>query len=234
VPRVLRSAEIALVIILLVIGVYGTYILLNKIPKTANCDSFLSKEVGANDLCLRPFTISISPSNSSDFVVPVLIAQPGGSASIEVLYHLSASTVNHQGNLASLTPSDVPDMLSESTGTVSPSQVTVSNGVLVYNSTAWVIYSYTLRTSSASEGYYAILPPFYYGTYPALAVASESNTLNMSALAMWGFDEVGQSSEFVIPSTIVGTSGLSVVNASVPQISYCPNSACIAVSHSLY
>ncbi len=74
------------------------------------CDTQLSDELGVTNqsLCLHPLTISISSANASEFTVPVLGMKPGQTCTLEILYHISASQINHQGNKANLISADYP------------------------------------------------------------------------------------------------------------------------------
>ncbi|MGI0079729.1 MAG: hypothetical protein ACRECH_08895 [Nitrososphaerales archaeon] len=57
----------------------------------------------------------------------------------------------------------------------------------------------------------------------------------MTDLSMWGHDGFSISSEHIIPSGIVGTSSnLMIANVTIPAIPYCPNTACVLISHSGY
>lgn len=199
------------------------------------CEPQLSGELGVTNqsLCLHPLTISVSSANASEFTVPVLVMKPGLSGTLEILYHISASQVNHQGNKANLTSADLPGVLSVSTATENKSEVGLYNAALIFSNADWALYKYVIDTSSHSAGYYAVLPPFYYGFYPPLAITSNPNKLNNTALSMWGFTGMIQSGEFIIPSTIVRVTELQVVNVTVPDTGYCPNSACVLITRSL-
>lgn len=229
-----KPIVVALVVLLVVVA-SASWVFFAFRSTAPSCNAQLSSEVGdaQQHLCLHPLIISILSTNASEFSVPVLVLSPGDSGTVQILYHISASQVNHQGNKANLTQFDSPGVLSISTASVNRSDISFSNGSLIFQNADWVLFKYTLNTSSQSEGYYAILPPFYYGIYPPLVITSEPSKLNNTALSMFGFSGLIQSGEFIIPSTIVGVSGLRILNYSVPAISYCPNAACILITRSL-
>ena len=161
-----------------------------------------------------------------------MIMNPGTTSTMDVLYLLSARSEGHRGPLPNVTSSEVPLTLSVPSGQLEPGKVSFSNASVVFQDTAVILYRYTVSAAADSNGYYAILPPYYYGIYPALAVGADPNGLNKSALSIWGFSGVIESQEFVVPSYIVGTGNLNVVNATVPMILNCPNPACVMISHS--
>lgn len=223
------------VIIVVVLASSAVWVFFNFRTNTQACDSKLNNEIGVTNqqLCLQPLTIAVSSVNASEFVVPVLTIKPGEIGTMEILYHISASQVNHQGNKANLTEIDMPGAISVTTATENRSKVGFSNGTLIFRDMNWAIYKYTVDTAGDSPGYYAIIPPFYYGFYPPLVVTSNPNKLNNSALSMWGFTGIIQSGEFIIPSTIIGVTGFRIVNDTIQTISYCPNSACVLITRSL-
>jgi hypothetical protein len=102
----------------------------------------------------------------------------------------------------------------------------------VFKDKSVMIYDYTVTTLAGSAGYYAILPPYYFGMLPALAVGADPNQLNASALLMWGYSGTFLSSEVTIPSRIVWTGNMVVVNSTIPMTLDCPNAACSIISHS--
>jgi len=167
-----------------------------------------------------------------EFYVPVLVMKAGGVGTLDILYHLSASSIGHVGPLPTVAPNLVPFALSVPSATINTSQVGFSDGVVVFQNSGWIIYRYTVHSSVDSMGYYAIMPPYYFGIYPALAIGVNSNDLNMTALSIWGFTGVIMSAEDTVPSTIVGTSGFSIVNATIPGLADCPNPACSQISRS--
>ncbi len=167
-----------------------------------------------------------------EFYVPVLVMKPGGFGSIDILYHISAATIGHVGPLPTVAPTLVPFALSVPSATLNTSRVGFSHGVPIFQNSAWIIFRYAVNASADSTGYYAIMPPFYFGIYPALDIGADSNDLNMSALSIWGYTGVIMSAEDTVPSTIVGTSGFSIVNATIPGLDYCPNPACSVISRS--
>ena len=60
--------------------------------------------------------------------------------------------------------------------------------------------------------------PFGPTLYPALAVSSEANSLDTSTLSLWGYvGGITLPGKTAIPSIIVGTSNLTIVNVTVPD-----------------
>lgn len=226
---------ITIVTIILVIAASVLWVSFNFRTNVLACDTQLKNEVGitSQQLCLQPLTVEVSSKNASEFTAPVLVIKPGQSGTIQILYHISAEQVNHQGIKLNLTGADVPGILSVSTATQNRSKIGFSNGSVIFQSADWILYKYAITTSSSSAGYYAILPPFYYGVYPPLVVTSDPNKSNSSALSMWGYTGIIQSGEFIIPSTIVGVSHIQIINYTIPDIAYCPNAACVLLSRSL-
>jgi hypothetical protein len=167
-----------------------------------------------------------------EFYVPVLVLKPGATGTIDILYHISASTIGHVGPLPTVPPNLVPVALSVPLATINTSRVEFSDGVPIFQNSAWILYRYTVNASADSTGYYAIMPPYFFGIYPALDIGAESNDLNMSALSIWGYTGIITSAEDTVPSTIVGTSGFSIVNATIPGLQDCPNAACNLISRS--
>ncbi len=167
-----------------------------------------------------------------EFYVPVLVLKPGGIGTIDILYHISAGSIGHVGPLPTVAPSLVPFTLSVASATVNTSLVGFSDDVPIFQNSAWILYRYTVNASADSAGYYAIMPPYYFGIYPALDIGADSNNLNMSALSIWGFTGIITSAEDTVPSTIVGTSGFNVLNATIPGLTDCPNAACNQISRS--
>ncbi len=234
-PSAITMLAAVVLIVIIAAGVAVTSFFLMEKQHAVSCDTRLVEQIGATSkLCLHPLNVTVSGSNSSNFEIPVLVMKPGGTGSIEILYHLSAAVIGHKGPLPVLSSSIVPLTLSVNASREGNSKVVFSNGVLLLNNSGWLVYKYTVNTSAASTGYYAIEPPYYYGIYPALAVGIKPGDLNMSALSMWGFDGIIESGEFIVPSTIVSTSGFGLLNATVLGISYCPNAACVLISHSAY
>jgi hypothetical protein len=234
-----RSSEVFLIVFIVTVAlvVTGASLLPPGGASTATsartCDAAFSAEVGvsATGLCLQDVQISVSPSNGSTFVVPVMVMKTGATATLDILYLLGSETVGHTGPIENVTASDVPVALSVPSGTVSD-KVTFSNASIAFANKDVIIYSYTVSANAGSDGYYAILPPYYYGTYPALAVGADPDQLNASALSAWGFSGAMQSGEFALPSIVVGIGSLMLVNATVPMTETCPNGACVIISHS--
>lgn len=243
----LMSAAGLIFILVLVMGA-TTYFLSSASPHAPACDTLLASQIGApaGQLCLRSLNIVVSNSNFvllgggrgglvnhvPEFYVPVLVLKPGETGTMDILYHLSASTIGHVGPLPTVPPSLVPFALSVASATVNTSRVRFSEGVVVYQDNGWIIYRYTVNSSVDSTGYYAITPPYYFGIYPALDIGSDSKDLNMSTLSIWGYTGVMMSAEDTVPSTIVGTSGFNVLNATIPGLPDCPNPACSVISRS--
>lgn len=233
----IQTYVLALAVVLVVAAVSGGFLLFRGYTGEKACDVALLAHIGAtgSGLCLQPLRRVISKSNSSDFEVPALIMKAGATASVEIMYNLSEGIyVSRSYEKPNVTSSDAPLTLSVTTARPSPNSVSFSNGVLLFRDAGWAIYSYSVTASDNSSGYYAILPTYYYGMNPALIVGASPNGLNMTSLAMWGYTGFTESGEAILPSTIVGTSGMTVLEVSVPMTNVCPNSACIFIAHSLY
>ena len=71
-----------------------------------------------------------------EFYVPVLVLKPGGIGTIDILYHISASSIGHVGPLPTVAPSLVPFALSVSSATVNTSRVGFSDGVPIFQNSA--------------------------------------------------------------------------------------------------
>lgn len=233
-----RGSEAYIAVIVVLLVSLAGYSLLNPVPNAPTgasvaCDSTLSTALGITNagLCLQDVQVSVSDFNSSDFVVPVMIMGQGTTTTVDILYLLNSESVGHNGPIQNVTADDFPVAISVPSGKVS-TQVTFSNASVLYTGKGIVIYSYTVTSSAESDGYYAIAPPFYFGVYPVLAVGAEPGQLNDTAVSMWGYDGMMQSGEFALPSDIVGTGTLVLVNATVPATPSCPNPACIVVAHS--
>jgi len=234
-----RASAVFLIIILAVTAVMAvdSFRSLAESPptqvNTPPCDPTLLEEMGlsATSLCLENVQVVSSPTNSSDFIVPVMVMSPGTSTTIEVLYLLSSETLGHTGPIQNITTAEAPVALAVPSGKASP-DVTFSSATRIFSDKSLVIYRYTLTASSGSDGYYAVLPPFYWGVFPALAVGADPAHLNMTALQTWGYSGGLMSAEFALPSDILGTGGLDVVNATVPTIPTCPTPACVVISNS--
>lgn len=197
------------------------------------CDKALSRALGpsTSGLCLQNVQLSVSSSNVSQFIVPVMVMKPGTTTTVDILYLLGSETVGHKGPIQNVTTSDFPEALSVPSGKVS-GQVVFTDPSVLSSGRGFIIYRYAVAAAAGSTGYYAILPPFYFGAYPALAVGAQPDLLNQSALTTWGYDGVMQSAEFAIPSEIVGTGSLALVNATVPAVPSCTTPACVIISHS--
>jgi hypothetical protein len=150
---------------------------------------------------------------------------------MDILYLLSSESVGHKGPIQNVTTLDLPVTMSVPSGKVSD-RVTFSDPTALVSGRGFIVYSYSVTAAAGSDGYYAILPPFYFGAYPVLAVGAQPDRLNQSALTTWGYDGVMQSGEFALPSDIVGTGALTLVNATVPAVPGCTTPACVIISHS--
>jgi len=195
---------------LAVMTILVTYIFFSTSPHASACDARLLTQIGASDktqICPLPLNITFSGSNNSSsvFYVPVLVMKPGGTHTIDILYHLSSGAAGNPGKPYS-TSIDASLALSVSSAKVNESRVGFSNGEIIFQNKGLVIFKYTVNASKDSTGYYAILPPNYYGMYPAIAIKPSTSELNVFALSMWSFTGPFESSEFVVPSMIVGTS----------------------------
>lgn len=217
-------------------AVASAYFTLGVGSPSPACDIQLATEIGATTtgLCLRPLEVAWD-RNSSDIHVPVLVMKPGTTGTTDILYNISKGLyVSRPGLKPNVTSTDVPMALSVVSAKVNKSSVGFSDGLLVFRNADWVVYRYTVNAAADSAGYYAILPRYYWGMYPALFIGANPNDLNTSSLSMWGYTGCCTSGEVTLPSSIVGTSGFGIVNATVPAIPYCPNAACNLVSRSLY
>jgi len=238
----MRFRFIAFLFIIISVTMIAPYVLLPAdastvtVTGTSECDPQLSVEIGESGtgLCLRQVSLTVSRSNSSEFSVPVMIMKPGTSTVVKVLYFLAAESVNHPGPILNITSSEPPVIMSVPSGTFDAGGVTLSNASAIFQNARVVIFSYTLTAATNSSGYYAILPLYYFGMYPALVVSADPNHPNMTALSLWGYTGTMISSEFIVPSFIVGTGDLNVINASVPMTENCMNPACVKISHSEY
>ena len=238
-PAVARSSAVFLVVFITAVALFSTGSLLSAAggPQATvtdhPCDASLSTELGLSPTrpCLQDVQISVSAADGSAFSVPVMVMKTSTSTTIEILYLLGSESVGHTGPIENVTTSDAPVALSVPSGKVSES-VTFSNASIVFANKDVIVYSYTLTALTGSDGYYAILPPYYYGTYPALAVGANPDQLNATTLSTWGFTGAMVSGEFELPSSVVGTGDLVLVNATVPFTQSCLNPACVIISHS--
>lgn len=245
-PQVSRDAPdrpaqvfaIALVALLVLIaaGSYADQTLGSAGSATTDhrCDQALEDGLGlqtTQGVCLEDVQVAVSSANQSDFVVPVMLMKPGSTTTLDILYLLGSESVGHKGPIMNVTAADLPVALTVPSGKLTH-LVVFSNARPLFAGRGFIAFRYTLTVSSNSTGYYAILPPLYFGTYPALAVGANPFDLNMTTLRTWGYDGVMQSAEFALPSEIVGTGTLTVVNATVPTTPACASPACIIVSHS--
>ncbi|MGI0079728.1 MAG: hypothetical protein ACRECH_08890 [Nitrososphaerales archaeon] len=102
--------------------------------------------------------------------------QPGTTATMSLLYDnmLPSLIVPSEGAkpmLPNLTATDVPYALPVSTGHLPDKNVVFSNASLIFQHDSWNLCKYSLSASANSSGYYAILPPFYYGSIPRCLLA---------------------------------------------------------------
>ena len=231
-----QAWAVGLVLIVAVgaVGAAYAYLGTRSAAPAPACDTKLSDQIGAGaGVCLHPLSVVLN-TTTLDSGVPVLIIKPGTAGSVDILYHLSVGAyVSHPNLKPNLTAAHVPLVLSVATASINRSLVGFSNGTVVFKNSDWVIYRYGLESAPDSAGYYAILPPYYWGMYPALYITSDPGSLNASSLSLWGFTGCCMSGEVTLPATIVGTHGFEVVNETVPGISYCPNLACDLISRSL-
>lgn len=205
-------------------------------PVMLSCDATLLAQIGGTGtgLCLTPLNVVESVSNLSNYYVPVLVMSPGSSASIDIMYNVAGGYYVSNSKLKpEITATRVPLALSVPSALVNKSAVGFSSGKVVFQNSAWVIYRYALNASAGSSGAYAILPPYYVGMYPALIVGTRQS-FNTTQLALWGYSGFSESGEVILPSTVVGVRGLTVLNETVPVTTSCPNPACGLVSRSLY
>ncbi len=235
--RAATRVSVAVVILVLAVAVFaGVYLFTGIGRPPSNCDAQLSSLIGASasGICLQPLQIVVN-SNATYSYVPVLVMNASSTATVDILYHLAAGAyVSHPNLKPTLYSTDVPLALSMASAKVNRSAVWFSSGAVVFRGNGWVIYRYTVNAVQEAAGYYAILPKYYWGMFPALAIGVDPNHLNVSALSTWGLVRCCSSGEIILPSSIVGSSGFEVVNATIPTITECPNAACNIISHSLY
>jgi len=203
--------------------------------RTSVCDLQFSTQLGpsAKGLCLDPVQITIPTSNASEITVPVMVLSPGSSTTVEILYSVGSESQGHIGPKVTVRPTDMPYWMSVPSGELS-NRVVFSDAHLVFQTTQVLIYQYTVTASSDSTGYYAMLPPYYVGIYPALVVGAGSNHLNLTTLSTWAYTGVDQSAENTVPSTLVNTGGLLVTNVTLADVPHCLNPACNLISKSLF
>ena len=143
--------------------------------------------------------------------------KPGTSASIWILYEPHADKGSGFNPQSKLTSFNIPTAISAISG-VPSGNVSFSKGTLLFSQNNWTIYDYTVSASANSSGYFVIIVPFGPTLYPALAVSSEANSLNTSTLSLWGYVGGITTGETAIPSIIVGTSNLTIVNVTITGI----------------
>ncbi len=187
----------------------------------------------ANNLCLQLIQIFVPASNVSEIVVPVLVMKPGSTTTMDILYNIGSESLGHIGPKLDVAPTDRPQWLSVPYGNLSH-EVVFSDGRVIFQSATIVIYRYNVSAGVGSNGYYALLPPLYSGINPALDVNTDPVSFNLTTLATWAFTGVLKTAEFSLPSYIVGTGNLDVVNVTLPDDSNCANPACNLISNSLF
>lgn len=221
---------------MIAVGAAAAYLYLGTPSGGTNCDPQVLIQMGASGsgLCLSPLEIKVSGTNSSEFFVPVLTMRPGTTGTIEILYDMGAGNyVSRAWEKVNLTSTEVP--LAFSMALARPSaDVRFSSGRVVFQNNAWLLYSYKVTALANATGYYSILPWYYVGLYPAFRVGSSSGSQNMSILANWGYTGDSTSGEVILPSMVVGTSGMTVANVTVSTTANCPSSACVLIADSLY
>ena len=236
-PKIgVRTSVAIIVAIGVIVGASIGYSYLRSSTPGSVCDAELSSQIGmtAGDICFQPLAVTQN-ANSTEFQVPVLIMQPGSTATLDILYHVSTGVyVSHSDLKPNLTATDIPLSLSVSLSTTNQSRVGFSVGKFIYSGDGWVLFRYTVSTCRDAAGYYAILPRYYWGMYPALAPGASPGAINSSALSMWGYTKCCVSGGVTVNSTIVGYGGFAVVDKQVPGIDYCPNAACNIVASSHY
>lgn len=226
-----KASPLSLIFILCLGAIFATYVYYSTWGSSVSCNSQLEDQVGTRAHCFKPVgQVSLVATNTSEFNVPVMVIKPGSTAMITILYHEIAKDA--PANVyPPFTSNSRPYALSVASGRLMLTGVVFSTGDLLYKNGSWYLYQYTLTTSVNSSGYYAFLPPFYYGFYPAIYVGNSFP--NKTSLSMWGFAGIIESGEFILPSTIVGMKGnIQVLNETVPEIAHCPNPACLIISHS--
>ncbi len=223
-------------LILILVVATAFYVAYGPGSPSPQCDTRLANKIGAGSsgLCLQPLVVTQN-SNSSEFYVPVLIIQPGSSGTLDILYDLASGIyVSHPGLKPNLTAANLPVALSVATAAPNATRVGFSNASLIFKDNGWVIYRYTIETAADSSGYYAILPSYYWGMRPALAVGATPGNLSLTALALWGYTKCCISGEVTMNSTIVGAAGFTIATVTVPGIEFCPNAACNILARSQY
>lgn len=226
-----KGSSLSIIFILCLGAVFAAYVSYSTSGTGAKCDTQLEDQAGTRAYCFEPVgQVSLIATNTSEFNVPVIVIKPGSNASITILYDEIAKDA--PANVyPPFTSNSRPYALSVASGKLMLSDVVFSTGNLLYKNGSWYLYQYNLTTTANSSGYYAFLPPFYYGFYPAIYVGN--GYPNKTSLSMWGFSGIILSGEFILPSTIVGlSSNVQVFNKTVPQIPTCPNPACKTISHS--
>jgi len=56
----------------------------------------------------------------------------------------------------------------------------------------------------------------------------------LTRMSLWGYVGAIQTGETVIPSILVGTSNLAIVNVTIPESQYCHTRACNIIASSEY
>jgi len=231
--RAVHSTSFSLMFILIIASIFGVYV--GLVTTGQQCNSQLSSQIGSPaDLCLKTITINYSDENSSEAIVPVLLMKPGSTASISILYEPHPDKGSGFNPQSKLTSFNIPTAVSAISGEPNISAVAFSEGMQVYQYDNWTIYKYNITSSNESSGYYAMIIPFGPTIYPALVIGSNSFVLNLTRMSLWGYVGAIQTGETVIPSILVGTSNLAIVNVTIPESQYCHTRACNIIASSEY
>ena len=155
-----RASSLSLLFIVAVGAIAGAYFGIATNP-SGNCNSGLSKKAGTPaSICLQTIAIDYSSRNSSEASVPVLLMQPGTTASISILYEPHSDKGSAYNPQSKLTGYNIPTAISTISGQPNITAVEFSKGTLVFAQNNWTIYSYNITASNDSSGYYAIIVPF--------------------------------------------------------------------------
>jgi hypothetical protein len=229
-----RASSLSLLFIVAIAAISGAYFG-TATSQARNCNSQLSGKAGTPaNLCLQTIAIDYSGRNSSEASVPVLLMQPGTTASVSILYEPHSDKGSAYNPQSQLTGFNIPTAISAISGQPNITAVEFSKGSLVFEQNNWTIYRYNITASNDSGGYYVIIVPFGPQLYPALVVAPSSASINVSEMSVWGYVGSITTGETVIPSVIVGESNLSVVNVTIPESQYCQTRACNIVASSQF
>jgi hypothetical protein len=226
-----RASSLTILFVVAIALIAGTYFSLAT-SSTTTCNTALSNEADSPpNLCLRSIKIDYSSSSAN---VPALIMKPGSSATISILYEPHSDAGSGFNPQSKLTGFNIPTPVSAISGNPNESEVRFSRGILLSSHDNWTIYSYNVTASNYSSGYYAIIVPFGPQLYPALVISNDSNSINASMMALWGYEGSITTGETVYPSVFVGTSNLVIENVTVPVSQYCQSRACNLIASSEY